>query len=110
MVHLEKKILKENKPERFEGVQRPHPQYSLCGQWQVSSTLLWGWWVHFGETDIEQEDTAGAQCRLMAATVLRYSFVSPLGVPEVPGGDLMGAGTKGLLFSAEKADGSMTCL
>ena len=90
--------------------QRPHPQYSLCGQWQVSSTLLWGWRVHFGETDIEQEDTAGAQCRLMAATVLRYSFVSPLGVPEVPGGDLMGAGTKGLLFSAEKADGSMTCL
>ena len=33
MVHLEKKkVLKENKAERFEAVQRPHPQYSLCGQ------------------------------------------------------------------------------
>ena len=47
-----------------EGVQRPQPQYSLCGQWQVSSKLLWGWRVHFRETDIEQEDTTGAQCRL----------------------------------------------
>ena len=89
MVHLEKKILKENKAECFEGVQRPHPQYRLCSQWQVSN-LLWWWWVHFGETDIEQEDAAGPRHRLRAAIVLCDSFVSPLGVPEVPGGDLMG--------------------